>query len=189
MSQIVFLSKREEKKPTAKGSYTILTVNFRDASGKVASRNIMSFVAKEVFNALQVGKENEIFEVTEDTNAKGYKEFTSAKSTGTFDTPNSGASNGSDTKSSSVPKSNYETAEERANRQILIVRQSSLSTAVDYIKAVGNVKAKVSDIITIAKQLEGYVFGVSVNDKVESAVKAIQSQRSSEMDDDLPEVM
>lgn len=191
MSQIVFLSKREEKKPTAKGSYTILTVNFRDANGKVASRNIMSFVAKDVFAALQVGKENEIFEVEEITNAKGYKEFTSAKSTGTFDTGSVGSSGGpvDSAKHSPAPKSNYETAEERANRQVLIVRQSSLSTAVDYIKAVGNVKAKVSDVITIAKQLEGYVFGVSLNDKVESAVKAIQSQRSSEMDDDLPEVM
>lgn len=188
MSQIVFLSKKEEFKKTAKGGYTLLTINFRDSTGKVASRNIMSFIAKEVFNAFQDAKQNEIFEVEEGTNEKGYKEFTSAKSTGSFDQGNPVSGPHNTATGSPTPKSNYETSEERANRQVLIVRQSSLSTAVDYIKAVGNTKAKVSDIITIAKQLEGYVFGVSVNDKVESAVKAIQSQRD-EMDDKSPDVM
>jgi hypothetical protein len=187
MSNIVFLSKQDEFKKTAKGGYNILTVNFRDENGKVASRKLFDFVAKDVYKAFSAGVVNEIFEITEVTNEKGYKEFASAKTTGKFDSAGAGVAQ-VPASGSAAPKSNYETADERANRQILIVRQSSLSTAVDYLKAVGNAKAKVSDVITIAKQLEGYVFGTSVNDKVESAVRAIQSQRD-DIDDDISDIV
>jgi hypothetical protein len=54
-----------------------------------------------------------------------------------------------------VTGSNYETKEERAQRQILIVRQSSLSSAVELL---GPGKS-VDDVINVAKQFEAYVFG------------------------------
>lgn len=186
MSQIVFLNSKSEVKPTAKGSYTMLTVNYRDANGRVASRNILSFAAKEVFNAFQNAKSNEVFEVTEDTNAKGYKEFTSAKSTGSFDPTANGqtGSTGSGTSASVAPKSNYETAEERANRQVLIVRQSSLSNAIA-LAAQDKKPQTVSEIITVASQFEDYVFGRGSAAKVAQAGNAIRSQRDASVDSDV----
>lgn len=61
------------------------------------------------------------------------------------------------------PKSNYETPDERAARQVMIVRQSSLSTAVAALKNEKNtVSAK--DAITYAKELEAYVMGIEFDD-------------------------
>jgi len=82
-----------------------------------------------------------------------------------------------------VPKSNYETAEERAARQILIVRQSSVSSAVEL--AVANKVKDPSEVINIARQFEAYVFGKDVE------VPAVQDTSATgnffeDMQDDLP---
>lgn len=53
-------------------------------------------------------------------------------------------------------KSTYETSEERAARQILIVRQSSLSSAITVALSRGD--QSTAGIIAIAKQFESYVF-------------------------------
>jgi hypothetical protein len=55
-------------------------------------------------------------------------------------------------------RSTYETPEERAQRQVFIVRQSSLSNAVATL-AVGSKAVKSNDVISLAKEYEGYVFG------------------------------
>jgi hypothetical protein len=52
------------------------------------------------------------------------------------------------------PKNTYETADERAHKQVYIVRQSSISSAIALLP-----KAKVEDILQTAKQFEEYVFG------------------------------
>lgn len=54
-------------------------------------------------------------------------------------------------------KSTYETAEERARKQVLIVRQSSLSSAVAYYA--NDNGAEPEEIIDTAKIFEAYVFG------------------------------
>ena len=63
-------------------------------------------------------------------------------------------------KSSSVTvKSNYETAEERAARQRLIVRQSSLSNALQYFE-VTKAKPNVNEVIDLAEQFTNFIFEV-----------------------------
>ena len=54
-------------------------------------------------------------------------------------------------------KGNYETTEERARRQVYIVRQSSVTNAIETLKARGD-KFGASDAIEMAKQYEAYVF-------------------------------
>ena len=58
-----------------------------------------------------------------------------------------------------VTGSNYETKEERAARQTLIVKQSSLSTAVAALAIGAKSSPSASDVIAYAKQLEQYVMG------------------------------
>lgn len=65
---------------------------------------------------------------------------------------------GSSVKATPTPKSTYETAEERAAKQVYIVRQSSISSA---IALNNNAKATPTDIIKTAKVFEDYVFGNS----------------------------
>lgn len=59
------------------------------------------------------------------------------------------------------PRSNYETPEERAQRQVYIIRQSSLATAVNFYNHDGFKKAAPDPetIIAIAKEFENYVMG------------------------------
>lgn len=76
----------------------------------------------------------------------------------------SGESNTKQPPTQTQVRSNYETPEERAARQILIVRQSSLSSAIallaldpsEYIPGA-------SDVIAIAEEFEAYVFGEQQN--------------------------
>jgi hypothetical protein len=58
-----------------------------------------------------------------------------------------------------VTGSNYETSEERAKRQVYIVRQSSVSAAIATLARDGTKELEVSKVIEIAKQYEAYVFG------------------------------
>lgn len=60
------------------------------------------------------------------------------------------------------PKSNYETPEERAKRQVYIVRQSSISSAVGAATLL-KLKSK-EDILNLAKYFEAYVFGTEFDD-------------------------
>ena len=59
--------------------------------------------------------------------------------------------------------SNYETAEERARRQVYIIRQSSLGTAVELLGS----GASVADVINTAKQFEAYVFSKEAEGEVD----------------------
>lgn len=62
------------------------------------------------------------------------------------------------------PKSTYETPEERAKKQVYIVRQSSISAAVDMLAANGGKKTTAKEVIEVAKEFEAYVFGVEFDD-------------------------
>ena len=60
--------------------------------------------------------------------------------------------------------------EERAARQVYIIRQSSLSNATA-ILSVGAKSLKVSDVIATAKELEDFVFG-----KKKTTIEEIESE-------------
>lgn len=55
--------------------------------------------------------------------------------------------------------STYATAEERAQTQTYIVRQSSITNALKLLELQSNKKADVPDVLAIATQLEAWVFG------------------------------
>lgn len=60
------------------------------------------------------------------------------------------------------PKSNYETPEERAQRQVYIIRQSAVNYAVN-AGSLLKLKNK-EEILSLAKFFESYVFGVAFDD-------------------------
>ena len=65
--------------------------------------------------------------------------------------------------------SNYETSDERAKRQVYIVRQSSVSTAVEFLKAKNpkGLEASMEDVIEEARKIEAFVFEMNdVTDEV-----------------------
>ena len=64
------------------------------------------------------------------------------------------------------PTSNYETREERAFRQLLIVRQSSVNAAVSLLKTEKSVPA-LEDILAVATQIEKHVFNTTLEPQPE----------------------
>lgn len=81
--------------------------------------------------------------------------------------------------STTSPKSTYETPEERAKKQIYIVRQSSISNAIAMLSVGSKARPDVKEVIDIASQLESFVFGSS-NDATPDTFKDLDTM------DDVP---
>lgn len=153
-----------------RGKYKQLEVAYKGGDGKVSSKKIMSFAAPDVFKILSNSKQGDTFSVTTVKNDKGYWEWTAANTGGEVVGTKSAAG--------VSPRSTYETPEERANRQVLIVRQSSVSNACEFFKLNPKKSPSVQEVLEVAKTFENYVFG-----KTSSAtgVEALQA-----MEDDIP---
>lgn len=155
-----------------KGKYKMMEVAYK-SDGKVTSKKIMSFGnAADVFKRLLTSKPGDSFSVKSEKNEKGYWDWISI-SDGTTEGVSAAAPSRA---ANASPKSTYETAEERANRQVLIVRQSSLSNAVDYLALNTKKVPSVQEVVEVAKYFEDYVFGrkdtpeVATLDSLESDV-------------------
>lgn len=162
--QIQIVAVSVETKPTAKGSYQQAEVTYKNLAypGKVDSKKIMSFGANApAFKVLVEAKAGETFTVTVVKNDKGYNDWTAVTrgiaenpvSTTTSPAPSAGYA-----KAASSTKSTYETPEERAIKQVYIVRQSSISAAVASLSIGSKVALKPSDVIAAAKEYEAFVF-------------------------------
>lgn len=172
--------------PTAKGSYQVIDLAYKNKSfqDKLEGKKVMSFTNKDVFAALQKAQFGDVFEISRVKNDKGFWDWTGVTSSnGAVSAPSpTYAPNPPDKKAGTVtPKSNYETAEERAARQVLIVRQSSVSSAVEF--AVANKVKDPQEVIKIAQAFEAYVFGKEAAPVVEEAPPG---NFFEDMEDDLP---
>lgn len=173
--QIEVLNKTVTTKPTAKGSYQMLELAYKNLTfqGKVEGRKIMSFGdTAAAFKELANASTGDQYEVEVVKNAKtGYNDWVSAKkSVGGAPTAAARPANGAAQTSATTTKSTYETPEERAKKQIYIVRQSSISSAVDLLTTGAKSPPKVEEVLDVAKQLENYVFGQGDDKAVEAAV-------------------
>lgn len=167
--QIQVLSVTSETKPTTKGSYQMLEVAYKDLSngGKVGAKKLMSFSKTEgtTFKVLADAKALEVYDV-ELVKGEKYWEWTQASRNLGGSAPNtsgSGSTTGTSARAGSASyataKPTYETPEERAKKQIFIVRQSSLGHAIELLTTGAKVPPHVDDIIATAERFEAFVFG------------------------------
>lgn len=70
----------------------------------------------------------------------------------------------STTKLVASPKSTYETPDERAQKQVYIIRQSSVGHAVELLAANGGKKNTPKEVIEVAKTFENYVLTGTFDD-------------------------
>lgn len=147
--------------PTAKGSYQVCELAYKNKTfqDKVEGKKIMSFAEKEAFAILSSASMGSVFTVTRAKDEKGYWKWqtvTAGDNLGAAvvtQTPGGSMANTS-------PKSNYETADERAARQVMIVRQSSISNAIALLKTEKHTPTT-EEVLVVAKQFENFVFGKS----------------------------
>lgn len=183
--------------PTAKGSYQVIELAYKNKSfqDKLEGKKVMSFTNKDVFKALQEAKFGDTFTVSRVKNEKGFWDWTAVNAGGggnhqAVGVPAAAPTNrGATPVGNSSPKSTYETPEERAARQVLIVRQSSISSAVEF--ACANKVKDEKEVIRLAKAFEAYVFGKEVEDKpVASSMPAMDEPPANffeDLDNDFPE--
>lgn len=151
MSKITVI--RSTKSVAEKG-YPIVELAYKTEDGKTKGMKIFGFGnQKEVSEIAGAAQAGDVLEASFRQNQKGYWEFSDLKNTGTQVAQQK--SDASDTYSAGkTPRGTWETSEERAQRQVMIVRQSSVSSAVAL-----KPKGTPEEIIEVAKQFEAYVFG------------------------------
>ena len=149
--------------------YQIVEVSFKNLTfNKVESRKIMPFGTTADTNKL-LGKAQagEFYEVVVVKNDAGFNDWVSATkveggdvspaTTRKVESPTSAASSGYATQ---PVKSTYETPEERAKKQVYIVRQSSISSALTFFELNKAKMVSAQAVLELAKEFENYVFGI-----------------------------
>jgi hypothetical protein len=126
--------------------------------GEARQQKIMSFANPEVFKKVQelVGQEVDVELTKNDAGYSEWKSISAASSSGataTGTSTNSGAP-----ATTRVSGSNYETKEERAARQVLIVKQSSLSAAVESLSPGAKTALDPDEVIKRAQVYTDWVF-------------------------------
>ena len=140
---------------TAPKGYKVAEIAYRTDDGKTKGMKVLDFVQKDVFAVLKDVKPGDVLNAEFEKNPKGFWTFKTLESTG----EKASAAVSSTPDKTPARTGNWETTAERAQRQIMIVRQSSLAQAVNYSELIKNTKADLEDIVAIAKVFESYVLG------------------------------
>ncbi len=134
-------------------NYNVAEVAYKTEDGKTKGMKVLDFVQKDVFAVLKTVNAGDVLNADFEQNSKGFWQFAQVSKTGekadvAVSTANSPVP--------SVNKGNWETSDERAARQVMIVRQSSLATAMGTLTA-NKAKFGSKEVIDLAKEYEGYV--------------------------------
>ena len=140
--------------------YQSVEVMYKNDQGQAQNKKLMSFANPSVFKAAQAWNKGDVVHVSTEKDTNGYWQWTAvgnADSVSDKRSDDAPATQGNAAKPATrVSGSNYETKEERAVRQVMIVRQSSLSNAVATLGIEGS-KATANDVINLAKLYEQFV--------------------------------
>ena len=176
--QIEIIAVKQETKPTAKGSYQQLDVAYKRLdTGKIEGKKVMSFSNKDVFATLSAATNGNIFTVDSVKNEKtSYWDWVKVTASGGG---SSQSSTSSSSRGTSSPKSTYETPSERALRQRMIVRQSSLANAIQTLSVnPGKDKLQIDEVIKVAENYFNWV--------MDTSQPSIPNLDIGSMDDDIP---
>ena len=149
--QIEIVSTSTNTMPTAKGSYQVVEVAYKNLKdGKIGGKKIMSFASKEVFKIMTNAKVGDKYDIELEKDDKDFWQWKSAAmSTGSTSTSTSSAN--------PAPRSTYETPAERAIKQDYIIRQSSLTNAINTLKT-DKVSPNAGEVMALAEDYVKFVY-------------------------------
>jgi hypothetical protein len=145
-----------------KSRYSVAHVTY-DFQGAEKTRKIMSFSNPDVFKKVQEAVGQSV-EVVIGKNDAGYDEWKSVTITGSASTTGTVSSPPT---ANRVSGSNYENKEERAARQVLIVKQSSLSAAVATLTPGAKAALDPRVVLDLAQQYVDWVFEQQEEDELD----------------------
>lgn len=159
--EVIDVSDGEEPKKVGKGKNKILTITYKSDEGKIEAKKLYDWATKtEVWEAVKSAVKGSFLNVEKEKNDKGFWDWMAVHRQDAMP-----VSVGSTARP--VPtKPTYETPEERATKQVMIVRQSSIASAVNLLNGEGLKPGNdvVQTVINTAKQFESYVLGSSIYD-------------------------
>ena len=150
---------------TGKKPYSQAVVTYTTERGENKEKKIMSFSNPAVFAAVSKIKNPTVVEVEND--GAPYYNWTQLSLVAEEAAPK--GANASGATSVKVATSTYETAEERKIKQLYIIRQSSISSALEYWKNIGYDNVRVPEVLAIAQEFVDFVYG----NKFETQVEAV----------------
>jgi hypothetical protein len=183
----------------SKGNYTQFEIAYK-ASGKVEGKVFRSFVHPEVYQAAKALKVGDVATVTLDKelgkDGKEYWQWTALAAGGDVAvSPAASVSNVASSAATAAGKpagrvtgSNYETPDERAARQVNIVRQSCLGYSLKFFEQT-NSDVAIDDVIILAEKLKEFVFnGLPAKpEAVANTPKRTRvAKKAEDIDDDIP---
>lgn len=182
--QIVAVEVGSAKSKAGK-DYEFVEVTYKNKSfqDKVEAKKHNQYGDKNVFNTLKSANSGDVFTIERKKDDAGYWQWigiTSGTASGSSSSVGASSSAPSKSTSNPAPKSTYETPEERAKKQVYIIRQSSISSAIELLKTDKKVP-DVTDILHVAKVFEDYVFGVNLD-----ADANVQKVPEYDEDNDVP---
>lgn len=133
-----------------KGKYSMAVVHY-DQDGQSKEKKLMSFTFPDVYKTLVNANVGDAYDIKAEKDGKFWN-WVQATLVGGAGTPAT-TTGGSTT---TTTRGGWETPEERAIKQVYIIRQSCLSTAATLLAG----KGKAADVVEVAKQFEAYVHGV-----------------------------
>lgn len=150
-----FQDMRTEEVQKGKSSYTKAVVVYSDPKYGQKEKTLLSFQNPAVFSALQKLKTGDAFSVKTEKNGQ-YVNWTAV-----LNGEDSGSTQAKPaTAAVSQAKSTYETAEERAVKQVYIIKQSSLKEAVATLSVnPGKDKISPTEVIQLAQIYTDWVLG------------------------------
>ena len=149
--EIVDVTVEEVPRPSGKGAYEKATIAFKNSDGKLEAKTLMDWASKEIWPTIVAAKKGDTFSIDREKNAKGYWDWVGISKQDAVVVATSGPAK-------APAKPTYETPEERAHRQVLIVRQSSISNAVTLLGP----KSKVEDVLKVADVFYQYVMQTGI---------------------------
>lgn len=156
MSKLTVLKSNVVAAPAGK-NYKICELAYKTDEGKTKGMKIFDFKYPEVFKVASAAKVGDVLDAQFKQSDKGFWEFATLQATGERDVVQSTTTN---THNAGSTKGNWETTEERADRQAKISKQAVLNTAVAFFEA-AKVKPSKEDVVEVAKHFLEFV-----NDKV-----------------------
>ena len=162
--------------------YQSIEIAYKDDQGRISSKKLMSFSNPDVFKTAQTWEKGDTVNIAMEKDDAGYWQWTKILADGEVaPAPTNASAEGASTsapkaatgKPTRVTGSNYETKEERALRQLMIVRQSSLSNAVATLATHGKALSS-ADVVALAKQYERFVMeGDAVSNSIDDMANDI----------------
>lgn len=175
--QIEVLNVAQTTQPNSKGgTYGVLELAFKrldgDKPGKVEGRKLVSFKYPNVFGVLAEAKPGEQFTINSVKEGDFWQWTAASKG---LDKPAMSEAPMASAGVKSTPKSTYETPEERAKRQVYIIKQSSISNAVESLAPGAKAALDPQKVIETAQIYFDWVMGNN-----------LPSEGLAEMQNDIP---